>query len=108
MEQEFSCLEFNELVKLFDYLVASRFHSVVHAFKNGIPCITLGWAKKYEVLLEQFGQADYLFDVRKDLTKESLVQAMERMEQSWSKESVKIRENLAAVQEKNVFDVLKL
>lgn len=108
LEQEFSCLEFNELVKRFDYLVASRFHSVVHAFKNGIPCITLGWAKKYEVLLGIFRQEAYLFDVRNDLTAKALEEAMDRMEANRDGESEKILSRLAQVQQENVFDVLKL
>lgn len=108
LEQEFSCLEFNELVKRFDYLVASRFHSVVHAFKNGIPCITLGWAKKYEVLLDRFGQGEYLFDVRCDVHTEHLLGAMDRMDQNRERESEKILARLADVQKTNVFDVLKL
>lgn len=108
LEQEFSCLEFNELVKQFDYLVASRFHSVVHAFKNGIPCITLGWAKKYEVLMDQFGQSDYLFDVRHNPDAQELTSAMSRMENNHKKESDVILSHLADVQKTNVFDVLKL
>lgn len=108
LEQEFSCLEFNELVKRFDYLVASRFHSVVHAFKNGIPCITLGWAKKYEVLLKQFGQGDYLFDVRNNLSAKALEDAMKQMDTNRNGESEKILSGLAQVQLENVFDVLKL
>lgn len=108
LKQEFSCLEFNELVKRFDYLVASRFHSIVHAFKNGIPCITLGWAKKYEVLLEQFGQGTYLFDVRNPIIANQLIEAMERMNRNREAESATILSHLADVQQENVFDVLKL
>lgn len=108
LEQEFSCLEFNELVKHFDYLVASRFHSIVHAYKNGVPCITLGWAKKYEVLLEQFGQSAYLFDVRNSPNEEKLTAAMEQMNSEQKKESAIILSHLADVQQDNVFDVLTL
>ena len=108
LEQEFSCLEFNELVKRFDYLVASRFHSIVHAYKNGIPCITLGWAKKYEVLLTQFGQGVYLFDVRNTPSEEELTKAMDRLNHSREEESASILAHLAEVQQDNVFDVLTL
>lgn len=108
LNQEFSCLEFNELVKKFDYLVASRFHSIVHAFKNGIPCITLGWAKKYEVLLSQFDQSPYLFDVRQSPDTASLISAMDRMENNRLNESRIILSHLADVQQNNVFDIIEL
>ena len=108
LEQEFSCLEFNELVKRFDYLVASRFHSIVHAYKNGVPCITLGWAKKYEDLLTQFCQNTYLFDVRKSPDAESLTAAMDRLDCCRKEESETILSHLTALQQNNVFDVLTL
>lgn len=106
LEQAFSCLEFNELVKCFDYLVASRFHSIVHAYKNGVPCLTLGWAKKYEDLLAQFEQCDYLFDVRNSPNEKNLTAAMERLNCFREKESATILSHLADVQQDNVFDVM--
>ena len=108
LEQEFSCLEFNELVKQFDYLVASRFHSIVHAYKSGVPCVTLGWAKKYEDLLSQFGQSPYLFDIRNAPDAQALASAMNQMDRCSSEESKTILSRLAAVQQHNVFDILQL
>lgn len=106
LEQDFSCLEFNELVKRFRYLVASRFHSIVHAFKNGIPCVALGWATKYHDLLKQFGQEQYVLDVRSTIGAEQVFAAVEKMDACFPEESAKIRKGLAAVQEQNVFDAL--
>lgn len=108
LEQELSCLEFNELVKQFDYLVASRFHSIVHAFKNGVPCIALGWAKKYEVLLDRFGQGSYLFDVRNDHSSGALLAAMDRLDRCYQEESAKITACLDQIQKDNVFDYVTL
>lgn len=106
LDQDFSCLEFNELVKQFQYLVASRFHSIVHAFKNGTPCIALGWAAKYHDLLKLFGQEQYVLDVRSAVGAERVFAAIEQMDRRYPEESAKIRNGLAAVQKQNVFDVL--
>lgn len=106
LDRELSCLEFNELVKHFDYLVASRFHSIVHAFKNGTPCIALGWATKYHELLKLFGQERYIFDVRTADCTAGLCDAIEQMNAVFAEESAKIRAALPAVQQENVFDVL--
>lgn len=106
LEQDFSCLEFNELVKKFDYLVASRFHSIVHAFKNGVPCIALGWATKYHDLLQLFGQEMYVFDVRNQSGAEEMLKGIDHMNDHYSEEVLKIRNGLSAVQNGNVFDVL--
>lgn len=106
LDRELSCLEFNELVKRFDYLVASRFHSIVHAFKNGTPCIALGWATKYQELLKLFGQERYIFDVRTAEGAAGLCDAIEQMNAVFAEESAKIRATLPKVQQENVFDVL--
>ena len=106
LERDFSCLEFNELVKKFDFLIASRFHSIVHAFKNGVPCIALGWATKYHDLLKLFGQEQYIFDVREQLDTETICAAIEKMNRSYEDESARISATLIEVQQDNVFDIL--
>ena len=106
LEQDFSCLEFNELVKKFRYLVASRFHSIVHAFKNGIPCIAMGWATKYHDLLNLFDQGQYILDVRNDIGEAEMLAIIDRMNARYLEESAKIRKGLAAVQKQNVFDIV--
>ncbi len=106
LDQDFSCLEFNELVQRFQYLVASRFHSIVHAYKNGVPCIALGWATKYHDLLKLFEQERYVFDVRSESGTTDMLDAIERMDACYTEESAKIRQRLTAVQKENVFDVL--
>jgi colanic acid/amylovoran biosynthesis protein len=106
LDQDFSCLEFNELVQKFHYLVASRFHSIVHAYKNGIPCIALGWATKYHDLLKLFGQEAYVFDVRNQVSTAAILEAIERMDNSYAAEAAKIRKGLDAVHQENVFDVI--
>ena len=106
LERDFSCIEFNELVKKFDYLIASRFHSIVHAFKNGIPCIALGWATKYHDLLKLFSQEQYMLDVRTKIGTAQVLAAIEKMNCHYLAESAKIQNGLAAVQEQNVFDIL--
>lgn len=105
-DRDFSCLEFNELAKKFEYLVASRFHSIVHAYKNGVPCIALGWATKYHDLLKMFGQEDYVFDVRWQTEIDDVLKGIERMNTHYAEESEKIQSRRAEIQKENVFDVL--
>ena len=107
LEQEFSCLEYNALVKRFDFLVASRFHSIVHAFKNGTPCIALGWATKYHDLLKLFGQESYIFDVRTPESTVGICNAIAQMDCCFAEESAKICAALPKVQQDNVFDVFR-
>lgn len=108
LEREFNCLEFNELVKQFRYLIASRFHSIVHAYKSGVPCVVLGWATKYHDLLKAFKQQAYMFDVRTAHDAQETLAAVERMEERCGAESAVIKMRLDEMQRRNVFDALTL
>lgn len=50
-----SCFAFQRFAAFFKYVVAARYHSIVHAYKEGIPCVAMGWAVKYKELLENVG-----------------------------------------------------
>lgn len=107
LDQDFSCLEFNELVRRFDFIVGSRFHAIVHAFKNGIPCVALGWAVKYHDLLEQFEQDAYMIDVREETNDEQVTSIVRRMRERYMFESRIIKRHLEDYQHENVFDLIE-
>ena len=107
LDRDHSCMEFNELVKKFRFLAASRFHSIVHALKNGVPCVALGWATKYMDLMKLFGQERFVFDLRRPLELSRVEQAVQAMSQTWQTEAEAIRTALPELQKENVFDLIK-
>lgn len=107
LDRDHSCIEFNELVKKFRFVVASRFHAIVHALKNGVPCIALGWAVKYIDLMNLFGQGQYMFDLRGAVDETHVVRAVTQMADNWQQESKAIRAALPELQKENVFDCIK-
>lgn len=104
---EFSCIEYDQLVGQFDFLIASRFHSIVHAYKRGVPCIAIGWATKYNELLCTFNQGKYIFDVGKNVDTNTVLQAIDDMTENFQAESLVIKKILADIQVTNIFDVLE-
>lgn len=106
MTDDMSCLEFDEVVKDFDFLIASRFHSIVHAYKTGVPCIALGWATKYNELLSTFKQEKYIFDVRNNIDMKNVENAVDSMLLNYQNESKGISEVLDKLQTTNVFDII--
>ena len=42
-----------------DLIVATRFHNIVCALKMGKPAISLGYSRKNDVLMADFGLGDY-------------------------------------------------
>lgn len=106
LADDFDCIEFNGLVKQFDYVIGSRFHSIVHSMKNGVPAIVLGWAVKYHELLKLFSQERFMFDVRNSLNADEIAAAIDDMDKNFAEESQKIKEALPACQTENCFEVI--
>lgn len=106
IDDDMSCIEFDQLVKKFDFIIGSRFHSIVHAYKNGVPCIAIGWATKYHELLKSFKQEKFIFDVRNNIDIESVEKAVDIMSEQHKKESEIISSILKEIQIYNVFDVM--
>lgn len=107
IEEELNCIEFNNIVKQFDFLIASRYHSIVHAYKNGIPCIVLGWAIKYKELLNLFKQSGYLFNILNIPDTAIVTKALEDMNANYCNEAKIIKEILTDLQKKDIFSVLQ-
>ena len=107
LEHDHSCMEFNVLVKKFRFVIASRFHAIVHALKNGVPCVALGWATKYMDLMKLFSQERFVFDLRQPLEIAAVEQAVQEMSQAWQAEAEVIRTALPELQKENVFDFIK-
>ncbi len=101
-----NCIELDGLIQKFEFLVASRYHSVIHAYKHGIPCIALGWATKYYELLKEFQQEQYYFDVRNNVGETAFEIAVDTMLRQHPKEKETILSVLEKIQTHNVYDVL--
>lgn len=106
LKNDFSCIEFDELVKSFEFIIASRFHSIVHAYKNGVPCVLLGWAEKYLQLSELFEQEKYCLDMREPIDADKTLNVIEALNNNKENEKTKLSKLLVEIQKENVFDIL--
>ena len=108
VENDFSCIEYNEFVKQFKFLVCSRYHGLVHAYKNNVPCVALGWAVKYRSLTEILGQSGYMFDITAaSIDIEGILTAISHLLENYDSERRTIREKLADIQANNCFDIVE-
>ena len=55
------------------FIICSRFHGVVSALSQGVPCITTSWSHKYEMLLDEYDMKEALI---KNLTDFDSVSAL--------------------------------
>jgi len=108
IEDDMSCIDFDRLVTQFDFIIGSRFHSIVHAYKNAVPSIALGWATKYKELLDEFDQSDYIFDVRNDINQKELLNKLNVLLDNYENDSKIIAERLEEIQSFNPYNHIKL
>lgn len=105
LDNEFSCLEYDEFVKKFDFVICSRFHGIVHAYRNYIPCILLGWAVKYQELAANVGQEQFAFDITdSNFNSEQVKKVIDLLLFSKDKESAIIKAHVTEIRKNNCFD----
>lgn len=103
IEDEMDCMEYSEFVKNFDYIIASRYHAIIHAYKEYIPAIILGWAVKYKELAESFDQSKYVFDLG-ICDVGDVLSAIDSMDNNFTDEHKKICSVCAKVLQNSCFD----
>lgn len=106
MDKELDCLEFVDVLKNFKYIIAARYHSIVHAYKQGIPVFIIGWEEKYYELAKLFEQLQYLIDIRNEINKEIILKKLNLFIENIDAESKFIKEKKQYIYNNNCFDFL--
>lgn len=105
VRQVLSCFQYQTLVKDFDFVVASRYHSIVHAYKENVPVIALGWAVKYKELLSLVQQGQYLLKIdNSDIT---IHDKIDKIISNYKEDSKVIKECMSLIQSNNCFLAIK-
>lgn len=103
VEQEYNALELSSLISQMDYIIASRYHAVVHAYRDGIPALVLGWAVKYSELMAHFAQKQYSLDMRDTLSEEHLLERLTHLNEQYIQEATLISEKIVNIQSVDLF-----
>ena len=97
-------LEFESNISQFDYAVASRFHAVVHGYRQGVPSVVFGWAVKYEYLARLVKQQRYVLDVG-ELHLHGLLDLVKQMDAHFQEESRTISNAMQVLFQQDPFDI---
>ncbi|MDX9701934.1 MAG: polysaccharide pyruvyl transferase family protein [Candidatus Auribacterota bacterium] len=96
---ELPSFELERIISRFDWIVGSRYHSIIYAYKHGIPAVVLGWAEKYAELMRAFGHTAYCFDSRSDISQ--ILTGIDQMLATHKQVAKIIRENLEHILKTN-------
>ena len=107
IDQEFDCIEYDFIVKYFDFVLSSRYHGCVHAYRNLVPSIIFGTSPKDKDLAKLMNQEQYYVDILSDtFSDRDWMNAMDGMLEYKDKEKEIIRTRLEEIQSSNCFEVL--
>ncbi|MBA7555618.1 hypothetical protein ES705_48294 [subsurface metagenome] len=97
ISEDMNAMELENIIKQFDFVIASRYHSIIHSYKNGIPALVIGWATKYFELLENFDQIDYFFDGRDSIYIDEINNKIDKLIRNYKYEREKIIDKMLLV-----------
>ena len=103
---DLNAFELENILKQFDFVIASRYHSIIHSYKNGVPALVIGWATKYFELLDDFNQSDYCFDVRDGININEINDKLDKMIREYTYEKDIIINKMKLIKEDSIFDIL--
>ncbi len=107
LQQNLSCLEYDVFVRQFDCIICSRFHGIVHAYRNHVPVLALGWAVKYRELTALVGQSRYIYDITApDCDVQGMKAALSHMLEHIEEEQQTIEECVQKIQADNCFSCI--
>jgi colanic acid/amylovoran biosynthesis protein len=106
IDTDLTCIELEKTLKQFDFVIASRYHSIIHSYKNEVPGLIIGWATKYFELLESFDQQDYFIDIRKGVNIDIISKKLDKLLRNYENERKKIKENMTLIKQKTKINKL--
>jgi colanic acid/amylovoran biosynthesis protein len=105
LEKNYDAIALEKLLSKMPFIVASRYHAIIHAYRNGVPAIVIGWSQKYRELMVVFNQEKYYFDIREKIDLQKLATALDVLAETHHNESLLIKSRLRIIQnEENIFD----
>lgn len=94
---------YENFVSDFDYIIASRYHSIVHAYREGTPAVIIGWSEKYDEVAKAFDQSDYIYDLKGN---GNIMGLINKIEFNYSKEREHIKRLLPEIQKQSCYEFL--
>ncbi len=95
---------YEEFIKRMDFIIASRYHAIIHAYKEYVPAVILGWADKYQGVAEEMKQTEYIISI--DDVKTAL-RKTDMMVERYVVEKEIIKRNVTEIQKKDCYAFLK-
>tara|TARA_R110000850_G_scaffold244590_2_gene369413 strand:+ start:24 stop:1274 length:1251 start_codon:yes stop_codon:yes gene_type:complete len=99
VSEYYSAEEVKSVLGHADLVVASRFHSLIFALSQGIPCMAISWSHKYRELFALFGMEKFVVE-DSDINNTGLFELLTELNEQNEQWSTTIKETLPKIKEK--------
>jgi colanic acid/amylovoran biosynthesis protein len=107
IKYDLNAIELEKVLEKFNFVIASRYHAIIHSYKKGVPALILGWAQKYFELVQEFDQTAYYFDCKEKIDLDDLNNGLNRMIENQASEKKKIMGKAKSFSNNSIFDILE-
>lgn len=107
ISKDFNAIELENIIRQFDFIIASRYHAIIHAYRNTVPAMVIGWANKYRELLKDFRQLNYYFNCRNPIRDTEITARLGELTKNYKQESQTITRVLAQIRTENFFNIFE-
>ncbi len=106
INEDLNPLEIQHIFDSSKMVVAARYHGLIHALKLSKPCVVLGWANKYNHVMNTFGLSEFYFDI-KNVDSQKMNSSTLDMLNDLSTYKTQIASKLIDVQSTDIFNYIK-
>lgn len=101
---DYNACQLDSVMSKFDFIIGSRYHSIIHAYRNGVPAVVVGWADKYVELARLFYQKKYFVDARQDKNCDQIKAKTIAMLNNYIEEQKNVTHRATDIRQMSVFE----
>ena len=108
-DPELTCKDAEKIYSYYDFMVGTRFHSVIFALNVGVPAIAIAYGgNKSRGIMKDFGLEDFVLDMN-DLECDSIVNCFIRLEKNkdWYLRKIESAKDNVRMQRESLIDSIK-
>lgn len=106
----YNAKELKSVIAGAEFMIGSRYHSLIAAMSSGVPSLALGWGHKYYEMFELFGMEKYVFEYR-EFNEDIILKRVRELAENYiqlRKQIEGVLPNVKKESEKNVKLAIKL
>lgn len=110
LTKRYDAKELKSVIAGAEFIIGSRYHSLIASMSSGVPSLALGWGHKYYEMFELFGMEEFAFEYH-DFDEERIVRKVKELAEQYREIRRLIEEKLPGIKKessKNVQLALKL